>query len=95
MKRRVRVLVLLLLLCQVYGFAQTNRVTGKVTGTDNQALPGVNVLVSGTSVGTTTDAEGNYAINASTGASLVFSYISYISQTVPVNNRFRRECAVG
>ncbi|MFD2937151.1 SusC/RagA family TonB-linked outer membrane protein [Spirosoma flavum] len=67
--------------------AQTNSVTGKVTGPDKQGLPGVNVLVGGTSVGTATDANGNYSINAPATASLVFSYISYVSRTVPVNNR--------
>ena len=78
--------VVVLLLVQGYGFAQSNRVTGKVTGSDNQALPGVNVLVSGTSLGTATDAAGNYSINVPANASLVFSYISFVSQTVPVNN---------
>ena len=90
MTKPVKLLVLWLLLGQSYGFAQSNqsnRVTGKVTGADNQGLPGVNVLVGGTSVGTTTDADGNYAINTAANTSLVFSYISYISQTVPVNNR--------
>ena len=80
-------LLVLLLLCVGVGYAQTNRVTGTVTGADNQGLPGVNVLVGGTSTGTTTDADGKYAINAPDNASLVFSYISYLSQTVPVNNR--------
>ena len=80
-------LLVLLLLCVGYGYAQTNRVTGLVTGADNQGLPGVNVLVGGTTTGTTTDADGKYAINAPGNASLVFSYISYLSQTVPVNNR--------
>ena len=87
MKKRVKLFVLVLLLCQSYGFAQTNRVTGRVTGANDQGLPGVNVVVGGTSVGTTTDAEGNYAINTTTNASLVFSYISYVSQTIAVNNR--------
>ncbi len=67
--------------------AQTNSVTGKVTGSDKQGLPGVNVVVGGTSVGTATDASGNYSINVPANASLIFSYISYISRTVPVNNR--------
>lgn len=67
--------------------AQANRVTGKVTGADNEGLPGVNVLVQGTSTGTTTDASGNYAINVAANGSLIYSYISYTSQTVPVNNR--------
>ncbi|GAB3938304.1 SusC/RagA family TonB-linked outer membrane protein [Larkinella terrae] len=87
MKKPVRVLVWLLFLCQSYGFAQSSRITGKVTGSDNKALPGVNVLVSGTTLGTVADADGNYAINAPANASLVFSYISYLSQTVAVNGR--------
>ncbi|QKZ14017.1 SusC/RagA family TonB-linked outer membrane protein [Spirosoma sp. KUDC1026] len=78
-------------LCYLSGgyaaYAQINRITGRVTGTDKQGLPGVNVLVSGSSTGTTTDANGEYSINAATTATLVFSYISYVSQTIPVNNR--------
>lgn len=87
MKKPVKFLILLLVLGQGYGFAQTSRITGKVSGSDNKPLPGVNVLVSGTTQGTVADAEGNYAINAPADASLVFSYISYVSQTVPVNGR--------
>ncbi|MBD2701726.1 SusC/RagA family TonB-linked outer membrane protein [Spirosoma sp. BT702] len=87
MKKHLMLLVLLLLLGHGYGFAQNNRVTGKVTGANDQGLPGVNVVVGGTSTGTTTDADGNYAINAPANASLIFSYISYISQTIQVNNR--------
>lgn len=70
-----------------FAFAQSARVTGKVTGPDNQGLPGVNVQVSGTTVGTASDADGNFSINAASNASLVFSNIGYISQTVPINGR--------
>ncbi|UHG92876.1 SusC/RagA family TonB-linked outer membrane protein [Spirosoma oryzicola] len=89
MKKTLIITLLYPVLCSCLAFAQTGRVTGKVTGAgpDNQGLPGVNVVVGGTSVGTTTDASGNYSINAPANASLVFSYISYVSQTVPVNNR--------
>ena len=80
-------LLLLWLLCQGYGFAQSNSVTGRVTGADNQGLPGVNVVVGGTSIGTATDAQGNYTINTPANTSLIFSYISYTSQTITVNNR--------
>ncbi|SOD92998.1 SusC/RagA family TonB-linked outer membrane protein [Spirosoma fluviale] len=86
MNKALIFLCCLLLSCGL-AYAQTNRITGKVTGTDKQPLPGVNVLVSGTSIGTATDASGNYAINAPANASLIFSYISYVSQTIPVNNR--------
>ena len=77
----------LLLLCQAVSFAQGNRVTGRVTGPDNQGIPGVNILVRGTTVGTTSDASGSYSINAPADASLTFSSISYTSQTVAINNR--------
>lgn len=67
--------------------AQNARVTGKVTDQDNAALPGVSILLSGTSQGTVTDAEGNYVIQAPGNGSLVFSFIGYESQTVEIGNR--------
>lgn len=87
MKKNVVFFVFLLLLCQGYAFAQSARLTGKVTGPDNQGLPGVNVQVSGTTTGTSTDVDGNFALNAASTASLVFSNIGYVSQTVAVNGR--------
>lgn len=86
MKKIITVFILFCL-CQAIVLAQANRVTGKVTGADNQGLPGVNVLIQGTNTGTTTDASGNYALNVSGSSSLIFSYISHISQTIAVNNR--------
>jgi TonB-linked SusC/RagA family outer membrane protein len=87
MKRTVLFIVLLLLLCQGYGFAQAKRITGKVTGPDNAPLIGVSIQVSGTTQGTTSDTEGNFAIEAPADGSLVFSYIGYVAQTVAVNGR--------
>ncbi|QIP15511.1 SusC/RagA family TonB-linked outer membrane protein [Spirosoma aureum] len=81
------VFLFFLLLSSGIALAQTNRITGKVTGPDSQGLPGVNVLVEGTAVGTATDATGSYSINAPGTGSLVFSYISYVTQTIPINNR--------
>lgn len=67
--------------------AQNARVAGKVTDQDNAALPGVSILISGTSQGTVTDGEGNYVIQAPGNGSLVFSFIGYESQTVEIGNR--------
>lgn len=50
---------------------------GKVTDTDGSPLPGVNVLLKGTTRGTTTDVNGEYAIEAETTDILVFSFIGY------------------
>ena len=87
MGKFLKVFLVCLLLCHGVSWAQNNRVTGKVTDQSNSALPGVNVLVSGTSSGAVTDADGNYTINVGNGVSLVFSFIGYESQTVSVDNR--------
>ena len=64
------------------------RVAGTVVDEKNSPLPGVNVLVKGTTTGGVTDVSGSYAIEAPTGdVVLVFSFIGYITQEVPVNNQ--------
>lgn len=63
--------------------AQT--VTGNVSDS-NGVLPGVNVIVKGTSIGTATDFDGNYTIeNVESNAILIFSYLGYVTKEVPVN----------
>ena len=69
---------------------QTNTVTGIVSDEGGMGMPGVNVIVKGTSNGTTTDANGAYSLvlpgdEASTV--LVFTFIGYISQEQPLNGR--------
>ena len=87
MRRTIQLLVLLLLLCQGYAFAQASKVSGKITSATNEPLIGVSILVSGTNQGTTTDVDGNYAVNVSGDGTLVFSYVGYVSQTVQVKGR--------
>ena len=71
-------------------FAQSKTITGTVTSeTDGMVLPGVNVIVKGTSNGTSTDFDGNYSIDVnSNNAVLSFSYIGYVTKevTIGVNN---------
>ncbi len=63
----------------------TNLVSGKVTDSKGAPLPGVNVLVKGTTIGTVTDTNGNYSITIpSGGGQLVFSFIGYSTRTLPV-----------
>ncbi len=64
-------------------------VSGRVvSGEDDSALPGVSVVVKGTTVGTNTDADGNYKINVTNDkAILVFSAVGFTSQEVVVGNR--------
>ena len=56
---------------------QAKTITGKVTDSDNLALPGVNVVIKGTSNGVTTDYDGKYSIEAKEGDILVFSFIGF------------------
>jgi TonB-linked SusC/RagA family outer membrane protein len=62
-------------------------ISGRVTDAQGAALPGVNVIEKGTSTGTVTDQEGRYQLSVSGNATVVFSYIGYLSQEVAVNNR--------
>ena len=68
--------------------AQTrNQVSGRVTGAAGEPLVGATVVVVGTTTGTTTDIDGNYAINAPTAGQLKFSYIGYAEQTVEIGTQ--------
>ncbi|MDQ2657535.1 MAG: SusC/RagA family TonB-linked outer membrane protein, partial [Bacteroidota bacterium] len=65
-------------------------VSGKVTDESGVGMPGVNILVQGTSNGTTTDAEGTYRLSLPADQSagvLVFSFIGYANQEIPVSNQ--------
>lgn len=76
-----------LLLCSLQSWAQTS-VTGKVTSkNDRNGLPGVSILEKGTTNGTVTNAEGNYSISVNENAVLVFSFVGFTSQEIPVGGR--------
>ena len=72
-----------------YSLAQDRTVTGKVTSTeDGTPLPGVNVVVKGTTIGTSTDAEGMFSLNVpSEGQFLIFSFIGLESREVAIGDR--------
>lgn len=72
----------------VSAFSQ-QRVTGVVSGSsDNEGLPGVNIHIKGTSIGTITDIEGRYSLDVPNNNDvLVFSFIGFAQQEVPVNGR--------
>ncbi|MFW5699521.1 MAG: SusC/RagA family TonB-linked outer membrane protein [Bacteroidota bacterium] len=66
---------------------QQNTITGTVTDAESEeALPGVSVVVKGTTRGTTTDIDGNYSINVTSGESLVYSFVGYQSEEIVVGN---------
>lgn len=80
--------LLVLLLMQQSAMAQ-QRVSGKVTDFSNEEpLPGVNILVAGTGSGTVTDIDGNYSLEVpNSDAILIFSFIGYERQEVTVGNQ--------
>ncbi|MDT0643570.1 TonB-dependent receptor [Zunongwangia sp. F363] len=82
-----RPLFLFFLIFSFAANAQTSTVTGTVTD-ETGPVPGVTVLVKGTSNGTTTDFDGNYSIsNVPADATLQFSFIGFTTTEVPVNGR--------
>ncbi|QLE01737.1 SusC/RagA family TonB-linked outer membrane protein [Galbibacter sp. BG1] len=68
-------LTLFMALVLQFSYGQEKTITGVVTDQDGLPLPGANVTVKGTTTGTQTDFDGNYSISASTGETLVFSYV--------------------
>ena len=66
--------------------AYAQQITGTVTDDNGVPLPGATVVVQGTSVGVSTDFDGNYSISASQGDTLVFSFVGYASQSVAVGS---------
>jgi hypothetical protein len=76
-------LIIVCCLSPVILFAQT-KITGTVNDETKQPLPGVSVMLKGTSQGTTTDVYGRFIINASPGQVLVFKFIGFAPQEATV-----------
>lgn len=88
MKRRILTLFLCLCAAPFMSIAQQAFVTGKVVDDlNNEPLPGVNVLIKGTTQGAITDIEGNFRLEAAPEDVLIFSYIGYLSEEVEVGNQ--------
>lgn len=84
-------MLLLLLAVSFQVDAQQRAITGTITsGTDKEPIPGANVQIKGTTIGSITDLDGNFTINVpSDNSVLVFSYIGYLTQEITVGSRTR------
>ncbi|PSL07689.1 SusC/RagA family TonB-linked outer membrane protein [Cecembia rubra] len=89
MKNVKSLLIGLVLLLGITASAMSQTVTGKVTSAvDGSSLPGVSVIVKGTSIGVASDIDGNYSINVSGPQTvLIFSYIGFAPQEIVIGNR--------
>ncbi|MFY0608036.1 MAG: SusC/RagA family TonB-linked outer membrane protein [Cyclobacteriaceae bacterium] len=86
--------LLMFLLVMAQAFAQRT-VTGKVTDESGEPLPGVNVVIKGTTTGTTTDLDGNYRLSVADGEILTYSFVGFESQETTVGNRSVIDMSMG
>src|SRR5690606_2569372 len=80
-------LVIFFLTLFVGAQAQVHTVSGRVTDANNAAIPGTSVLKKGTTIGTSTDADGKYTLSVGANDVLTFSFIGYKSQEITVGAR--------
>ncbi|WP_240473665.1 SusC/RagA family TonB-linked outer membrane protein [Echinicola pacifica] len=99
-KPKLAKLLLIMLFCWTAtmssALAQSNSVSGTVVDPSGLAIPGVNILEKGTSNGTVTDLDGNYSFEVGTDdAILIFSFIGFETQEVPLNGRSKIDLTLG
>ena len=81
-------LFLVAMLSFSFSYAQQKTITGKVTDADTgEPLPGVTIIVQGTTTGTITNFDGDYTIRVESGKTLVFSFVGYLRQEVQIDNQ--------
>jgi len=89
MKKTTAKILCLTLVMQIFAiisFAQNITVKGVVTDEKGAPVAGASVLVKGSTVGTSTDASGNFSISAAKGATLLISSVDHVAKDVKVNN---------
>lgn len=86
--KQVFLLSVLLFINIFSAYSQEHTVSGKVADEDNQPMPGVNIIIQGTTRGITSSIDGTYSLSeVPKNAVLIFSFIGYESKEVAVNNQ--------
>jgi hypothetical protein len=88
-KSKFLFLLLSFVMMSATALAQKHTYTGTVVDDQNEPVIGASVVQKGTSVGTVTDFDGNFSVTVDEGATLVVSYIGYISQEVKAANNLQ------
>ena len=91
MMQKLRLITALLLLASISSYAQQT-ISGVITDANNQRLPGVNVVIQGTTTGTTSDLDGHYSLSVNSDDVLLFSFIGYEGQSITVGTKLRSMC---
>ncbi|MFY0624914.1 MAG: TonB-dependent receptor [Reichenbachiella sp.] len=85
---RIPLMLALLVLFTTDVFAQESEITGKVIAEDSgEGMPGVTILVEGTTQGTVTDIDGNYKLNVPSEGMLIFSFVGYSTQSITIGGQ--------
>lgn len=87
MKKQKVLLLIIFLLSSVGLLAQDVQITGNVTDEQGEPLPGVSIVVEGTTRGTVTDQYGDYSIMVQRGRALVFSFVGHATQRIMVTDQ--------
>jgi len=84
-----KTLFICLLLISSFAFAQTSKeISGNVTDENGESLPGVSIIVKGTTVGIITDMDGNYSLDVPANAeTLVFSFVGMTPQEIAIGDK--------
>jgi len=86
--------VFLFFMLSLSAFAQKHTVSGTISDATKNPMPGVNVLVKGTTIGTATDGNGAFTIEAGADDILVLSFIGFTSQEIKVGNQTRIDASM-
>ena len=79
-------LLAIVMLGSFSSFAQDRKVSGKVSGTDSQGIPGVSILVKGTNTGATTDVNGAFSVTVKSDAAVLNIRLKYLDWYVKKRN---------
>ena len=83
------------LLCLHVGYSQQIQITGTVTDKNTgDPLPGVNVLIKGTTTGTISDINGQYTVLGESNGVIVFSFIGYVTREIAIAGQTQIDVAL-